>query len=178
MSSIVVFSNQLSQPDKDVVSDLSLELLRKCAIESDNPEVIITSTLRSAERQAKAMFDNLSLGIRIRYAEPGRIVTALFDDCRAKKMEKSDTLKAMTDKIVELSRGGKLVSRHCVPLDVYNKRNIIDVSRYIPNAIDFIKALVSKPEVSKVITPLSAHYESSKVSYDRSEPAIHIEINQ
>lgn len=176
--SVIEFSSQLSEVDRSVVSDFTIELLKQCAEATENPEVIITSTLRPPERQAKAMFDNLSLGIRIRYAEPGHIVTALFDDCRAKNMNRNDTLQAMTEKIAELAEQGKLVSRHCVPLEEYNKRNIVDVSRYMPNVINFIKALAKRGNVAKIITPVNSHFDSPKVSYDRSEPALHIEINQ
>ena len=66
---------------------------------------------------------------------------------------------------------------HCVSEEEYDKCNIIDVS-YLAMAEDkredFLKAMIARKEVAKVIQPISRKLQG----YDAGEPAMHFEINQ
>ena len=67
----------MSQEDRNKISKYTLGVLNKALDASKNPNGVITSGHRPAERQARVMYDNLSNGIRISYLEPGQIVTRL-----------------------------------------------------------------------------------------------------
>ena len=142
---------------------------------SKNPVITVTSTLRPPRRQAKAMYNNLAAGQRIAYAAPGREVVAIYDSMKKAGASGGDILDAMERRIIELAEVNKLVSRHCVTEAQYERENIIDVSKWIPNPRDFVKALIRDKRVTKVITPFSSDYNDSRVAYDSNEPAIHIE---
>ncbi|MDR2206346.1 MAG: hypothetical protein LBE36_09375, partial [Flavobacteriaceae bacterium] len=175
---IVIFSSSLEQERKDVVSNKTIELLERAAEKSNNTKITITSSIRYPAQQAKAMYDNISKGKIIRYAEPGRIVTALCQKLLKEKKPEAEILKQMTAKIEELSKKGQRVSKHCVSKEVYAKNNILDVSKNMANPRDFTKALMEENDVTKIITPLSSSGYNSKVYLDDEEGAIHIEIKQ
>lgn len=156
----------------------SKDILIKAANASNNPVIRINSTLRPPERQARAMYDNISNGKIIGYRAPGHNVTELCQSLIKAGKPQSEILEAMTQRICELSAEGKRVSLHCVSEEEYAKTNIIDVSTNIPNPRDFIKALVDIDSVCKVIAPYFIASCKSKYVFDEKEPAIHVEINQ
>jgi hypothetical protein len=160
----------------DMISEFTRDILSKAGDNSENPTIIITSGIRSPQRQASAMYENLSKGIRIRYAAPGQEVTKVYDSNKSKP--KNETIRLMIDKIIELSKIGKRVSLHCVSEEEYARINIVDVSKRIPNPRDFVKALIQEYAVTRVITPFYSDYKSNKVSIDAGEPAIHVEVKQ
>lgn len=174
----VIPSTTLSREHIEVVSPTTIEIIRTAAENSKNPEIRVTSTIRTPVNQARAMFNNLESGIRINYRNPGKQVIAVYD--RGKKEQLRDTaiMVEMREKIEELAREGQLVSRHCVPIDMYMKRNILDVSGRIPNPRDFVKELLKDERVKKIITPFASDYNASgdRLIFDPHEPAIHIEI--
>lgn len=174
----VTFSQSLSAEYKMVVGQTSIDVLASAADVSNNALIMITSTLRPPSRQAQAMYDNLSRGIRINYAAPGRDVTALYDSCVKAGKDKVATIAAMTNRINELAQQGKLVSKHCVTAEQYAKVNVIDISKNIPNPRDMVRALSANQKVLKVIAPFHVEGMPSKVIYDKSESAIHVEIGQ
>ena len=59
-----------NNPAAFAINDTVKELINRVADDTVNPEVVITSTLRSPEAQVKAMADNLYAGKRIRYRAP------------------------------------------------------------------------------------------------------------
>ena len=175
MSSKVIFG-ALPAEDVSVVATSTTEIIRRAAEASKNPEVRITSTIRTPADQARIMFGNLEAGNRINYAAPGREVVAIYDTGKKAREAASVIKQKMTTRIEQLAREGLLVSRHCVPVDMYEKCNIVDVSKYIPNPRDFVKSLLTERRVKKIITPFSSIYNDSRVLIDANEPAIHSEI--
>lgn len=164
--------------DSSVVSEKSLSILEEAANRSNNSVVTITSTLRTPIRQAEAMYANLIAGRNISYKAPGREVVSKYTIGVRSGWDKSRIIAEMVKSIEEQSREGKRVSLHCVPTDVYEQCNIIDVSTRIPNPRDFVKALMRNGNIQKVITPFYSEYNDARVVLDAHEPAIHVEINQ
>ena len=90
----ITYANKSAFAINDTVKDL----ISRVADATKNPDVVITSTLRTPEAQAKAMADNLYAGKRIRYRAPGAAVTKVFDD-NCKKMARSEVEKLMVAEI-------------------------------------------------------------------------------
>lgn len=140
-------------------------------------EVVVTSTLRTPLAQAEAMLSNIEQNRLIRYKWAGEEVNKLARQMRGQKADRKDIIEAMVAKIKELAKSGNRVSKHCVAEEEYDKCNIIDVS-YKSMAEDrredFLKAMIARKEVAKVIQPISKQLKG----YDGGEPAMHFEINQ
>ena len=161
--------NRLGETTKKVLTSVA----DKVGIE----EVVVTSTLRTPQSQAEAMLTNIENNRLIRYKWAGEEVNKIARTMRGKKAEREDIIKAMVAKIEALSKSGNRVSKHCVSEEEYDKCNIIDVS-YLAMAEDkredFLKAMIARKEVVKVIQPISRQLQG----YDAGEPAMHFEINQ
>lgn len=142
-------------------------------------EVVVTSTLRTPLAQAEAMLSNIEQNRLIRYKWAGEEVNKLARQMRGQKADRKDIIEAMVAKIKELAELGikGRVSKHCVAEEKYDKCNIIDVS-YKSMAEDkredFLKEMIARKEVAKVIQPISKQLKG----YDGGEPAMHFEINQ
>lgn len=164
-------------PSAFVINDTVKDLISRVADATKNPNVVITSTLRAPEAQAKAMADNLYAGKRIRYHAPGAAVTKVFDD-NCKKLARSEVEKLMVAEIERQAAMGQRVSLHCTTEELYRQCNIIDLSiTRMKNPRDFTNALANEEKCRKIITPLSdVKYASAKVSVDANEPALHVEI--
>jgi len=114
----------------DVVADSSLDVLRQVLSSAGLKKATITSTARSAEDQARAMYNNLigtgkGQGVKAQnrlYARPGRKVIAVFVKLAKEKKTADEIQKGMLDKIIELGPGN--VSRHCADP---SKLNVIDI---------------------------------------------------
>ena len=175
----VIMSN-LTSAKAAVVKPDTLEILNTAADKAGIERIFINSTLRTPAEQAYAMYVNISSGRIIRYKEPGQKVTQLCLDMLNKKCPKSEILEAMAKLIADLADKGQRVSRHCVSDEAYEKNQIIDVSRSIlhDKAVKFIKALKEDERVDRIIQPISgtAFQDLGGVTFDSSEPAIHIEI--
>lgn len=177
MKSTVKFSSTLSKTSIDMVAQEVLDILEECAELSDNPIITITSTWRPPERQAEAMYNNLINGRRIKYRAPGQQVTAMFDKCQKEGMNKADTVSAMEELIIELGARGERVSKHCVSAEEYKRCNILDVSLNMDDKEAFIKELLKEMAVERIIAPIQMQPARARYIYDKSEPAIHLEIS-
>ena len=165
-----------NNPSAFAINDTVKDLISRVADATKNPDVVIASTLRTPEAQAKAMADNLYAGKRIRYRAPGAAVTKVFDD-NCKKLARSEVEKLMAE-IERQAAMGQRVSLHCTTEELYRQCNIIDLSiTRMKNPRDFTNALANEEKCRKIITPLSdVKYASAKVSVDANEPALHVEI--
>ena len=166
-----------NNPAAFAINDTVRDLISKVADDTANPEIVITSTLRTPAAQAKAMADNLYAGKRIRYRAPGAAVTKVFDD-NCKKQARSEVEKLMVAEIERQAAMGQRVSLHCTTEALYRQCNIIDLSiSQMKNPRDFTNALAKEEKCRKIITPLGdVKYESPKVSIDGNEAALHVEI--
>ena len=166
---VTASTNRLGETTKKVLTEVG----EKVGLE----DVVVTSTLRTPLAQAEAMLSNIEQNRLIRYKWAGEEVNKLARSLRGKKVERKKIIEAMVAKIKELSKSGNRVSKHCVSEEEYDKCNIIDVS-YLAMAEDkredFLKAMIARKEVVKVIQPISRQLQG----YDAGEPAMHFEINQ
>lgn len=174
----VLFASDLSDYRKNIVSIKSIIMIKNAALESKNSKVTITSTIRTPQEQANAMYNNESNNNHIAYADPGRQVIKVYNDNKTK--DKETVINLMVEKIEELAKTEKLVSSHCVTEEMYKKENIFDISyKNLPNPKDFTNALLKNKSISKIITPLgdkSINYNNDvRISIDTKEPAIHIQ---
>ena len=166
---VTASTNRLGETTKKVLTEVG----KKVGLE----EVVVTSTLRTPLAQAEAMLSNIEQNRLIRYKWAGEEVNKLARYMRGQKVERKKIIEAMVAKIKELSKSGNRVSKHCVAEEEYDKCNIIDVS-YLAMAEDkredFLKAMIARKEVAKVIQPISRQLQG----YDGGESAMHFEINQ
>ncbi len=182
-NSWVFFAGNLEQSRRDVVSDYSLDIINNVA-EKNQVRITITSTIRTISQQASAMYTNLSNGRRIRYTKPGQDVTAVYDEYTKKGASKKDTLAAMERKIAEYEKQGKRVSLHCVSEETYAKLNVIDLSvkdkdkrkAVIQDLLDCGIARIIQSDFSNV--KQFTYKPTQRVTYMKSEPCIHVEIEQ
>lgn len=177
-SKIVTFDPGLTEERKNIVNSFTISLLERAAQNSSNKKIIITSTIRTSQQQAEAMYNNKSIGKDIRYAESGKKVIEIYNLGVKNGDSKEKIISDMKNKIEELTKEGKKVSKHCVSEETYAKNNIIDISykRGIKNPRDFIRELAKDSSVTRVIHPLNNVVINDKISYDPSEGAIHIEV--
>lgn len=161
--------NRLGETTKKVLTEVG----EKVGLE----EVVVTSTLRTPLAQAEAMLTNIENNHIIRYKWAGEEVNNLARKMRGEKVSRKDIIEAMVAKIKMLAKTGNRVSKHCVGEEEYDNCNIIDVSyRSMPEGKreEFLKAMIAREEVAKVIQPISKKIQG----YDGGEPAMHFEINQ
>ncbi len=166
---VTASTNRLGETTKKVLTEVG----DKVGLE----EVVVTSTLRTPLAQAEAMLSNIEQNRLIRYKWAGEEVNKLARTMRGQKAKREDIVKAMVVKIKELAKSGSRVSKHCVAEEEYDKCNIIGVSYFAmaeDKREDFLKAMIARKEVVKVIQPISRQLQG----YDAGEPALHFEINQ
>lgn len=118
----VLFSGINEEWRRNLVSEKTKKVLAHLAKEAGMDKIYITSSIRTPEAQAQAMYNQ-----NIKYARPGEMVKAVRDACKAQNMSKEQTIKKMVEKIIELQEKNLVVSRHCVSKSSYNKRNVIDI---------------------------------------------------
>ena len=141
--------------DAGKVSALSRSIIISAMAEAELTVVYVTSTVRSPESQATAMFNNERQGKHIRYAPAGTEVQKCYPD-----------KQKMIDKIYELEPYN--VSHHCGTPETLKRMNVMDISFQrvpIDKQSAFHSALSSR--VTKLLDPFNSH-----------DPAFHIEIRQ
>ena len=159
------------------LGDTTKKVLNQVGEKVGLDEVVVTSTLRTPFAQAEAMLMNIENNHIIRYKWAGEEVNKIARKMRGQKAERKDIIEAMVAKIEMLAKTGNRVSKHCVGEEEYDNCNIIDVSyRSMPEGKreEFLKAMIAREEVAKVIQPISKKIQG----YDDGEPAMHFEINQ
>ena len=141
--------------DAGKVSALSRSIIMEAMAEAGLTVVHVTSTVRSPEAQANAMFNNERQGKHINYAQAGTEVQKYYPD-----------KQKMIDKIYEL--GPYNVSHHCGTPETLKKINVIDISwQRVPGdkRRAFHNALLKR--VNILLDQFNSH-----------DPAFHIEIKQ
>ena len=159
------------------LGETSVEVLTEAAEAVGLDSVTVTSTQRPPKQQAEAMLTNIENNRNIRYKWAGQQVIDLARRMRRDKEARVDIIAAMTAKIEQLAAQGLRVSKHCVSDAEYEECNVIDVSyRDMPEdkQLLFLGQMVAKPEVIKVIQPLTRDV----AGFDMGEPALHFEIEQ
>jgi RHS repeat-associated protein len=154
-----------SSANEAVVTDYTRSVLQDLARESGVRSLTITSTQRTPEDQARAMFNNIvSNGIAHQkrlYGPAGDKVIDTYSSTMLKGGTASKIKEAMANRIRSI--GPSKVSRHCGDPNILN---VIDISpRSISRKTQFINAVNHSGNVSKFLQP-------------PSDPAYHLEIPQ
>ncbi|MFY1830969.1 hypothetical protein ACN47A_33975 [Myxococcus fulvus] len=154
--------------NQDAVSAHTRQVLGEIMATANVTSARITSTARTPEAQARAMYDNLqATGVarqKSLYGANGDAVIDTYSESVAAGMTKEQTLQAMVDRINEL--GPSNVSKH---LADPTRLNVIDISpRSIPDSKKeaFEAAIRAHPEVSRFLGP------------SNNDPAYHLEVRQ
>ncbi|MBQ5693434.1 MAG: hypothetical protein IIV72_08280 [Alistipes sp.] len=159
------------------LGETSIEVLTEAAEAVGLDSIIVTSTQRPTRAQAETMLTNIEQNRNIRYKWAGQQVMDLARRMRSTKEPREDIIAAMTAKIEQLAEQDMRVSKHCVSDAEYEECNVIDVSyRDMPEdkQVPFLAQMVAKPEVVKIIQPLTREI----AGFDMAEPALHFEIEQ
>lgn len=163
----------------EVVSPHSMKILKEIMAAAGLKTAMISSTLRTPEDQARAMYNNLILpenkekghGVAGGYAMYGKSGDKVIDVYVKSKAEgkTADQIKAdMVAKIREL--GPSNVSHHCQELSKYKKLNVVDIGpKSVANPAAFEKAAREAETAGRVAKFLSPA---------NNDPAFHIEIAQ
>lgn len=116
---------------KQLVSEYAKDIIKMALKEAGMSEAVITDTVRQPKEQAEIMLRNAKIDLSKQYKLYGRNgdkVLKVYESNKAKK--DTEIVSLMVDKISELERLGKKVSRHCASVDSYNALNIIDIGCY------------------------------------------------
>lgn len=171
----VGFNGVAEQWRQDIVSQKTKNVLAYLAKEAGMKRILITSTIRTPESQANAMYNSI-----ISYAAPGEAVKRVRDECKKSGLSKEATIKKMVEKIIEFQSKGQRVSLHCVSNDQYEKMNVVDIGLN-SNGFGSNKNLSALGEKFKEVC-IKAKSEgkiSGFISGDaKGEGAMHIEIMQ
>lgn len=146
----------------------SLDVLRSIMRVSGIDFLIVSSTARTVEDQARIMFANLQThGVdsqRMLYGPFGDQVITVYSACQAKKMAPDAIRAAMECEIRRI--GAHKVSKHCADPDVLEVFDVSPASLRPANRVAFERAVRDEKRVSKFLTP-AAH-----------DPAYHFEVPQ
>lgn len=114
--------------DNQIVSDYSMRVIKIALKEAGLKVGVITSTIRTPERQAAIMLKNAKENLTKQYELYGNQGDKVLKVYAVNKSKPdSEVLKLMVAKIEELAKNDIRVSKHCVPKEVYLKRNVIDI---------------------------------------------------
>lgn len=123
----VTYKGTLSK-DKHIVSEYSKSVIKMALKESGMTHAVITSTLRTPKEQAEIMLKNAKLNLKDQfklYGANGDKVLSVYKKNKSKK--DSELITLMENKILELAKDQKRVSKHCVTKESYLKTNVIDI---------------------------------------------------
>jgi len=177
---LVCYGGNISEDSKEAVSDTTIQLLKRVGEKIEQDVITITSTIFSPKQQAEQIYNNMEKGNNIAYQAPGESVKNVWRKCRGggDKLSKEDTVKKMTDKIEELARQNRYVTPHCVPEEVYEKLNVIDISYNNLKVQEFINALCEEAAVKQVLHGKQEISNPAKAKYLAGENGVHVEINR
>lgn len=161
--------NFVPSADASVVSEHSRQVLRDVLADAGLDSCVVTSTVRSPARQAKAMYTNIELTSIARqlalYGDAGDEVIREYQRLKPLGHGQKAILGAMENKINALGPGN--VSRHCADPTTLN---VIDIApSSIASSQDFLDALGRARDaelISRFFSPANG------------DPAFHVEIPQ
>jgi hypothetical protein len=171
-----------SSTNSSVVSDHAIDVLGKIAANAGETSIMITSTIRTPQSQARAMYTNVENTSwdkqRARYGYTGQAVLNAGEKAqKAAKEENPDisreklqviVLEAMEEEILSQSEKGNRTSNHLVSAEQYAKLNVIDIGySSLSDKSAFIDA-VDKAESSGLI---------SRYLDEPENGCVHIEIS-
>ena len=190
----VAFAN--SRRDKQYVSDYSMVLLHSLMQQAGIRAIVITSTYRSPESQARVMYDNLakSKSAKSMYAKHGKAVEAVFSQHKQTALKgiaegfdprrplplPGFTQAAMARQIRDLEQqhGEGCVSRHQADPKLINVLDIAEASVSPHGSIDnFLDVLTDSHLIARIGLPKGSATFHTK-HFVETSPCIHLEIPQ
>ena len=166
------FATSVTEYQRSLVSHRTKQVLMQLGSLAGKTELVITSTIRTPEKQAELMYNPTAT-----YGKNGREVIEIANKGKQQKESKKITLQKMVQKIKELEKQGKRVSLHCVSEEEYRKLNVIDLginsnglasTRSQKLFYKHCSSLMRKGLIKKVLYP----------GNNKREKAFHLEINQ
>ena len=151
----------------EVVSEHSINMLKALAAAAGLESIEVTSTLRTAESQAAAMYYNvLNTGYEQQFELYGPVGTAVLNAALDMDNSLADDLSEeekgeliVVEMIAEINRQyPKRVSRHVVPLDEYAKLNVLDIGYESVLDKDAFRAVLSDAHKKGVIEFIDEPY--------------------
>lgn len=122
---------------KQKVSEYAKNVVRMALKESGMSSAAITSTIRTPKEQASIMLRNAKKNYQKQLALYGRNGDSVLKVYNAnKKLSDDDIIDLMVEKIEELEKQGKIVSRHCATEESYSKKNVFDIGLNSTKAIN------------------------------------------
>ena len=123
----VIYSSDLKK-DKQIISNYSAEIIKIALKETGIKTAVITSTIRTPEEQASIMLENAKKNLKKQYQLYGTDGDSILKIYEKNKSKPDAEIKnKMVDKIKDLEKQGKRVSKHCVSKETYLQSNIIDI---------------------------------------------------
>jgi len=123
----VTYKSDLPQSER-IVSNYSIAVIKMALKESGMTHAVITSTIRTPLEQANIMynkaFDNYKSQIDL-YGRNGDEVLKIFKENKTKPRD--EVINLMIEKINDLEKSKRRVSKHVVSKESYRKENIIDI---------------------------------------------------
>lgn len=123
----VSYHNTL-ETHRRIVNEYSFGVVHELLRRAEMPHGVITSTIRSPEKQASIMYryakQNLAQQYEL-YGDSGDLVLEVYEANRSGAEHEVKAL--MAAKIREIQGWGGIVSRHCVSNESYRTRNVIDI---------------------------------------------------
>jgi RHS repeat-associated protein len=133
-----------SEVNSKVLNTQSIEAVAQIVANAGLTSVMISSTMRTPEQQANAMYHNIvKNGVEHEkgvYGTNGKKVIDAYDAAEREGKSKEDIITDMTNKINEL--GPSNVSDHCSTYENYSKKNVFDIGKgSVSDKEAFVKAL-------------------------------------
>ncbi len=154
--------------DRNGISDHSIDVLKNIAKEAGETSIIVTSTTRSPEDQARIMYNNCEThgadSQKNLYGPSGDKVVEEYEKAQEDNKGREETIEAMKDKINEV--GPQNVSRHCGDP---TEKNVVDVAPSSVTNNDKFKESAEKAEKDGTV--------EKYIDYP-TDPAHHFEIRQ
>lgn len=172
VSGVQVLFNGVNSDRQTIVSQKTKNILAAMAKEAGMSRIYITSTLRTPEEQARAMY-----GTRIRYGVLGRDVIAYGNQFA--HLGKDAQIQKMVERIrYHWVNSQGSVSNHCVSPEQYASRNVVDIGLN-SNGFGKLNALGKKFEQVFNAYKANGTIHAKSISGGATgEGAFHIEIIQ
>jgi len=111
-----------------VVSEYALKVVKRALIQARMSAAVITDTLRLPSEQATYMYRNAKVDLAKQYRMYGNNGDQVLKVYEANKDKpQADVIKLMTEKVEDLLKEGKRVSRHISTLEGYKSLNVFDI---------------------------------------------------
>ncbi|HVV68591.1 MAG TPA: hypothetical protein VHE99_06125 [Gammaproteobacteria bacterium] len=164
--------------DQPNITDYTWQILKELLLKSCVKHAVITSTIRTSQSQAEAMYNNLKSGKNVSYKVGGNEVTKIYHDMAKAGKSQQQILAAMTELADNIITNGGEVSTH---VNEYNTLfyNVLDISLSKLIKGDTGKKFTIEEE-SQVYNIFHNDSRIRKV-HDPShakDPALHLEIPQ